>query len=164
MWVEKFYIQLHTGIQLHWKLLLYQHIVARKEQKHSCKNKEHKVVAEPISMSTPQMNYVNENSQNNRKEQRRGNDNNKWQFYFVVFTSVYVNVRGSCMWPSARLGDVGSWYSRVVDVRSWAFDEGRWHRSSRWVQLDSRRGQLRSVESLGTAGQSSRAAEVSRGW
>ena len=46
--------------------------------------------------------------------------------YFVVFTSVYVNVRGGCMWPSARLGDVGSWYDHVVDVRSWAFDEGRW--------------------------------------
>ena len=27
-------------------------------------------VAEPISMSTPQMNYVNENSQSNMKEQR----------------------------------------------------------------------------------------------
>ena len=35
------------------------------------------LVAEPISMSTPQMNYVNENSQNNRKEQRQGNNNNK---------------------------------------------------------------------------------------
>ena len=34
-------------------------------------------VAEPISMSTPQMNYVNENSQNNMKEQRQGNNNNK---------------------------------------------------------------------------------------
>ena len=38
---------------------------------------EHIYVAEPISMSTPQMNYVNENSQNNRKEQRRSNNNNK---------------------------------------------------------------------------------------
>ena len=38
------------------------------------------VVAEPISMSTPQMNYVNENSQNNRKEQRWDNSYNKWQF------------------------------------------------------------------------------------
>ena len=37
----------------------------------------HATVAEPISMSTPQMNYVNENSQNNRKEHRRGNNNNK---------------------------------------------------------------------------------------
>ena len=31
-------------------------------------------------MSTPQMNYVNENSQNSRKEQKQGNNNNKWQF------------------------------------------------------------------------------------
>ena len=29
------------------------------------------------------------------------------------------------------MGDVGSWYDRVVDVSSWAFDEGRWRRSSR---------------------------------
>ena len=35
------------------------------------------------------------------------------------------------MWSSARMGYVVSWYSRVVDVRSWAFDEGRWRRSSR---------------------------------
>ena len=34
-------------------------------------------VAEPISMSTPQMNYVNENSQSNMKEQRRDNNYNK---------------------------------------------------------------------------------------
>ena len=75
------------------------------------------------------------------------------------------------------MGYVVSWYSRVVDVRSLAFDEGRWCRSSRgdtvgclmlvswgrlsrWVQLDSRRGQLKSVESLGTAGQSSRTGSV----
>ena len=35
------------------------------------------LVAEPISMSTPQMNYVNENSQSNMKEQRRDNNYNK---------------------------------------------------------------------------------------
>ena len=29
------------------------------------------------------------------------------------------------------MGDVGSWYDRVVDVRSWTIDEGRWRRSSR---------------------------------
>ena len=63
------------------------------------------------------------------------------------------------------MGYVVSWYGRVVDVRSWTFDEGSWRRSSRgdtagclmlvscdrsrrWMQLDSRRGQLRSVESL----------------
>ena len=39
--------------------------------------KEGECVAVPINMLTPQMNYVNENSQSNRKEQRRGNDNNK---------------------------------------------------------------------------------------
>ena len=35
------------------------------------------IVAEPISMSTPQMNYVNENSQSNMKEQRQDNNNYK---------------------------------------------------------------------------------------
>ena len=45
-------------------------------------------VAEPISMSTPQMNYVNENSQNNMKEQRRGNNNNKWQFICRIYKRV----------------------------------------------------------------------------
>ena len=30
------------------------------------------------------------------------------------------------------MGDVDSWYGRVVDVRSWMFDEGSWRRSSRW--------------------------------
>ena len=29
------------------------------------------------------------------------------------------------------MGDVGSWYDRVVDVRSWPFDEVCWRRSSR---------------------------------
>ena len=50
---------------------------------------------------------------------------------FPGITNVYVNVRSGCMWSSARMGDVVSWYSRVVDVRSWTFDEGRWRRSSR---------------------------------
>ena len=45
-------------------------------------------VAEPISMSTPQMNYVNENSQNNRKEQRRGNNNNKGPFICRIYKRV----------------------------------------------------------------------------
>ena len=54
-----------------------------------------KYVAGPISMSTPLMSYVNENSQSNMKEQRRDNNYNKR--LFVVFTSVYVNVRGGCM-------------------------------------------------------------------
>ena len=29
------------------------------------------------------------------------------------------------------MGDVDSWYGRVVDVRSWMFDAGNWRRSSR---------------------------------
>ena len=29
------------------------------------------------------------------------------------------------------MGDVGSWYGRVVDVLSWMFDEGSWHRLDR---------------------------------
>ena len=29
------------------------------------------------------------------------------------------------------MGDVDSWYGRVVVVRSWMFDEGSWRRSSR---------------------------------
>ena len=45
-------------------------------------------VAEPISMSTPQMNYVNENSQSDMKEQRRGNNNNKWQFICRIYKRV----------------------------------------------------------------------------
>ena len=60
------------------------------------------------------------------------------------------------------MGDIVSWYGRVVDVRSWTFDEGSWRRSrrgdtarclmrvswdrsGRWMQLDGRCGQLRSV-------------------
>ena len=49
-------------------------------------NKER--VAEPISMSTPQMSYVNENSQSNMKEQRWGNNNNKWQFICRIYKRV----------------------------------------------------------------------------
>ena len=33
-------------------------------------------------------------------------------------------VRGGCIWSSARMGYVDSWYGRVVIVRSWTFDEG----------------------------------------
>ena len=28
------------------------------------------------------------------------------------------------------MGDVDSWYGRVIDVRSWMFDEGSWRRLS----------------------------------
>ena len=52
------------------------------------KSSDGEAVAEPISMSTPQMSYVNENSQNNMKEQRRGNNNNKWQFICRIYKRV----------------------------------------------------------------------------
>ena len=45
-------------------------------------------VAEPMSMSTPQMSYVNENSQSNMKEQRRDNNYNKRQFICRIYKRV----------------------------------------------------------------------------
>ena len=58
-------------------------------------------VAEPISTSTPQMSYtvkrVNENSQNTMKGQKGEITIITRDNLFVVFTSVYVNVRGGCM-------------------------------------------------------------------
>ena len=52
------------------------------------KSQTGEIVAEPISMSTPQMNYVNENSQSNMKEQRQDNDYNKWQFICRIYKRV----------------------------------------------------------------------------
>ena len=66
-----------------------------------------------------------------RETKRQVNRYNKGDDFFAGITNVYVNVRGGCMWSSARMGYVVSWYSRVVDVRSWTFDEGSWRRSSR---------------------------------
>ena len=77
------------------------------------------------------------------------------------------------------MGDLDSGYSRVVVVRSWMLDEDSWRwpsrgdtarclmrvswgRSSRWMQLDDRCGELRSVESLNAAGWSLRPAGVGR--
>ena len=62
------------------------------------------------------------------------------------------------------MGDVGSWYGRVVNVCSWTVVAGSWCRSSRRIQLDDRCRKLRSVESLNAAGRSLREAEVGRGW
>ena len=61
--------------------------------RHECpiydtKQSDGEVVAEPISMSTPQMSYVNENSQNNMKEQRRGNNDNKRKFICRIYKRV----------------------------------------------------------------------------
>ena len=65
------------------------------------------------------------------EDKRQDNRYNKSDDFIAGITNVYVNVRGGCMWSSARMGYVVSWYGRVVDVRSWTFDEGRWRRSSR---------------------------------
>ena len=64
-------------------------------------------------------------------DRRRDNRYNKSDDFIAGITNMYVNVCGGCMWSSARMGHVDSWYGRVVVVRSWAFDEGSWRRSSR---------------------------------
>ena len=66
-------------------------------------------------------------------DRRRDNRYNKSDVFIAEITIVYVNVRGGCMWSSARMGYVVSWYGRVVVVvvRSRTFDEGCWRRSSR---------------------------------
>ena len=65
------------------------------------------------------------------EDKRRDNGYNKSDVFISGIRNVYVNVRGGCMWPSARMGYVVSWYGRVVDVRSRTFDEGSRRRSSR---------------------------------
>ena len=66
-------------------------------------------------------------------DRRQDNRYNKSEDFIAGIKNVYVNVRGGCMWSSARMGYVVSWYSRVVVVvvRSRTFDEGSWRRSSR---------------------------------
>ena len=66
-----------------------------------------------------------------KEDKRRDNRYNKIDDFIAGITNVYVNVRGGCMWSSARMGYVDSWYGRVVVVRCWTFDEGSWRRSSR---------------------------------
>ena len=66
-----------------------------------------------------------------KEDKRRDNKYIKSDDFIAGITNVYVNVRSGCMWSSARMGYVDSWYARVVVVRSWAFDEGSWRRSSR---------------------------------
>ena len=96
-------------------------------------------------------------------DKRRDNRYNKSDDFIAGITNVYVNVRGGCMWSSARMGYVDSWYGRVVVVRSWTFDEGSWLRSSRG---DTARCLMLvswdSVGFLNAAGWSLRAAEVGR--
>ena len=70
---------------------------------------------------------------NEGRHRRRDNRYNKCENVIAGITNVYVNVSGGCMWSSARMGYVVSWYGRVVVVvvRSRTFDEGSWRRSSR---------------------------------
>ena len=66
-------------------------------------------------------------------DRRQVNRYNKSDDFIAGITNLYVNVRGGCMWSSARMGYVVSWYGRVgvVVVRSRTLDEGSWRRSSR---------------------------------
>ena len=66
-----------------------------------------------------------------KEDKRRDNRYNKSDDFIAGITNVYVSVRGGCMWSSARMGYVDTWYGQVVDVRSWTFDEGSWRKSSR---------------------------------
>ena len=68
-----------------------------------------------------------------KEDRRRDNRYNKSDDFIAGITNVYVNIRGGCMWSSARMGYVDSWCGRVVVVRSWTFDESSWRRSSRGV-------------------------------
>ena len=70
---------------------------------------------------------------NEGRHRRRDNRYNKNDDFIAGITNVYVSVRGGCMWSSARMGYVVSWYGRVVVVvlRSRTFDDGSWRRSSR---------------------------------
>ena len=65
------------------------------------------------------------------EDKRRDNRYNKSDDFIAGIANVYVNVRGGCMWSSARMGYVVSWCGRVVVVRSRTFDEGSWRRSGR---------------------------------
>ena len=67
------------------------------------------------------------------EDKRRVNRYNKSEDFIAGITNMHVNVRGGCMWSSARMGYVVSRYGRVVVVvvRSRTFDEGSWRRSSR---------------------------------
>ena len=49
-------------------------------------------------------------------DKRRDNRYNKNDDFIAGITNVHVNVRGSCVWSSARMAYVVSWYGRVVVV------------------------------------------------
>ena len=56
-------------------------------------------------------------------------DTTKVTIYCQIYKRV-CKVRSGCIRSSARWVMSISWYGRVVDVRSWMFDEGSWRRSS----------------------------------
>ena len=53
---------------------------------------------------------------NEGRHRRQVNRYNKSDDFIAGITNVYVNVRGGCMWSSARMGHVVSWDGRVVVV------------------------------------------------
>ena len=57
-------------------------------------------------------------------------DTTKVTIYCQIYKHV-CKVRGGCIWVFSKMGDIDSWYGRVIDVHSWMFDEGSWRRSSR---------------------------------
>ena len=69
-------------------------------------------------------------SETMKEDRRRDNRYNKVTILLPELQTCNVNVHGGRMWSSAKMGYVVSWYGRVVDVRSWTFDEGSWRRSS----------------------------------
>ena len=93
---------------------------------------QHIFVAGPISALTSQIGLrVFMRVRVCSVSQRWDNRYNKSDVFIAGITNVYVNVHSSCMWSSARMGYVVSWYGRVVFVRNRMFDEGSWHWSSR---------------------------------
>ena len=68
----------------------------------------------------------------------KDNEGNKGEVTDTTKVTIYCRnykrvckVRGGCIWVFSKMGDVDSWYGRVVDVRSRTLDESSWCRSSR---------------------------------
>ena len=55
-------------------------------------------------------------AKDNEENKGKVTDTTKVTILFAGITNVYVNVHGGCMWSSARMGYVVSWYGRVVVV------------------------------------------------
>ena len=67
----------------------------------------------------------------NEGNKSRGNRYNKSDDLLSDLQNVCVKSGGGCIWVFSKMSDVDSWYGRVVDVRSWMFNDGSWHRLSR---------------------------------